>query len=158
MLAELPEAEFDAYVERMVRHFADELVAAREFEPDEARAKSRRALETHLPQGRATPGHHFRVILDDGERAGVVWFAEQLGETPPRVYLFDIAVDEARRGRGLGTAVLHALEREARALGAHELVLSVFHHNAGAVRLYERLGFEPRERDAYGMRMALRLT
>ena len=98
------------------------------------------------------------MILHGDERAGAVWFAEQLDEEPPRIYLFDIAIDADRRGQGLGSATLRALADEARALGARELVLSVFHHNAGAVRLYRRLGFEPRERDDHGMRMALRVS
>ena len=154
MLEPMSDAEAERDFERIIAVFAEALVAAREWPDEEARIRARRKTEEVLPQGACTPGHHFRNIVIDGGSAGTLWFAEQLDETPPRVYVFDIAVDEDRRGHGIGSRALGALEEEARALGAQQIMLSVFHHNAGAVRLYSRLGYVPGERDEYGMRMA----
>jgi ribosomal protein S18 acetylase RimI-like enzyme len=54
-------------------------------------------------------------------------------------YVASIAITDAWRGRGLGTALLRDLIAEARSAGA-PLRLSVFAANP-ARRLYERLGF-----------------
>ena len=48
----------------------------------------------------------------------------------------------ARRGEGLGTAVLRAIVEKLVAGGATNIVLNVDQHNLGARRLYERHGFE----------------
>ena len=50
-------------------------------------------------------------------------------------------VDAARRGRGLGRAVLHALELHARGLGVRRLVLETGVHQREAIALYRGAGF-----------------
>jgi ribosomal protein S18 acetylase RimI-like enzyme len=52
-----------------------------------------------------------------------------------------VAVAEAARGRGLGTAVMGELGRWAAAAGAGTTYLQVMAANAPAIALYERLGF-----------------
>jgi ribosomal protein S18 acetylase RimI-like enzyme len=55
--------------------------------------------------------------------------------------LYSIAVADAARGRGLGEALVHAVERAARARGSTRVRLEVRQDNGGAIRLYERLGY-----------------
>ena len=55
-------------------------------------------------------------------------------------YVRAIAVDEAQRGRGIGTLLLQALEENARAAGARRLALDVAAKNRKAQKLYERMG------------------
>jgi ribosomal protein S18 acetylase RimI-like enzyme len=55
--------------------------------------------------------------------------------------LYSIAVAHVARGRGVGEALVRAVERTARALGRRRLRLEVRQDNAGAIRLYERLGY-----------------
>ena len=62
------------------------------------------------------------------------------GQDCPEVHGLWVAPD--RRGDGIGTAMLHEAERAARARGADCLALGVEVDNAGAERLYRRLGFE----------------
>lgn len=58
-----------------------------------------------------------------------------------------IAAAAAQRGRGTGTALMQAVTDWARAAGASEVCLNVFEFNGGAVRLYERLGYQTRSRN-----------
>lgn len=53
-----------------------------------------------------------------------------------------IAVDPAWRGRGVGTALLRAAEAWARERGATRMNLGLDAFNTGALRLYERMGYE----------------
>jgi len=55
--------------------------------------------------------------------------------------LYSIAVDDAARGRGIAKALLRAVERGARARGCMRLRLEVAQKNAGAIALYEKLGY-----------------
>ncbi len=52
-----------------------------------------------------------------------------------------IAVSEASRGLGLGTALMVRAEERAREMGKHKMTLQVIGENTGAIRLYERLGY-----------------
>jgi aminoglycoside 6'-N-acetyltransferase len=53
-----------------------------------------------------------------------------------------ISVASAARGRGIGTALMLAAEEWARAHGAERMDLGLDAANTGALRLYERLGYE----------------
>lgn len=54
---------------------------------------------------------------------------------------FSVYVAREARGRGVGDALLGALEARARALGYHKLVLAAFPENVAGMRLYARHGF-----------------
>ena len=53
-----------------------------------------------------------------------------------------IGVREAAGGRGVGTALLEALSAWARSRGVHRLELTVMAHNARAIALYRKCGYE----------------
>lgn len=57
------------------------------------------------------------------------------------VFLYDLAVDPARRRRGLGRDLLLGMLRRARGEGARRAVLQVVEGNAAATALYASLGF-----------------
>lgn len=62
-----------------------------------------------------------------------------------------VLIDPARRGEGLGTALLHEIVRVGfDGLGLHRLQLGVYDFNLGAIACYERAGFviEGRLRDS----------
>jgi GNAT superfamily N-acetyltransferase len=94
------------------------------------------------------PGDFGIVAEEGGEPLGAAWWryfqavAPGYGfvdESTPEV---SAAVLPAHRGRGIGTALLRALEHEAREQGIKRLSLSVERDNPAAA-LYERLGFRP---------------
>ena len=53
----------------------------------------------------------------------------------------NVVVDEAYRGKGLGTRLMAALLEEGRGCGMKEFTLEVRVSNQRAIRLYESLGF-----------------
>jgi len=59
-------------------------------------------------------------------------------------YLAELYVAPARRGRGLGRAIMEAALREARARGADTMDIGVDDPDLAARRLYESLGFSNR--------------
>jgi ribosomal protein S18 acetylase RimI-like enzyme len=59
----------------------------------------------------------------------------------PLVNVHDVAVLPTYRGRGVAAAMLRLAEEIARARGACKMTLEVLQGNAGAISLYERLGF-----------------
>jgi ribosomal-protein-alanine N-acetyltransferase len=85
---------------------------------------------------------YYLVGVDDARPDEVVAYA---GLLAPRGSgqgdIQTIAVDPARRGAGLGRALMHALIDEARRRGAAELFLEVRADNPVARTLYESLGF-----------------
>ncbi len=108
-------------------------------------------LETELrsPEERAEwlathgPRHPVLVAVDD---AGTVLGWGSLNVFNPRraydhVVDFSLYVAREHRGRGIGDALLGALEQRARMLGYHKMVLAAFPTNAPGKRLYERHGF-----------------
>jgi len=63
------------------------------------------------------------------------------GVGPHEFIVESLAVDPEFRGLGVGTALMHAAEARARALGKRTMSLGVITENAGAIRLYQRLGY-----------------
>src|SRR5437867_9134093 len=59
----------------------------------------------------------------------------------PAGVLYDIVVDPAHRGRGVGRSLLDATITALKAKGAPRVVLSTAEKNAAAQRLFERAGF-----------------
>lgn len=78
----------------------------------------------------------------DGKIEGIALFYEGLGSfrAKPFLYLEDLVVTEAARGRGVGEALMAVLAREAVARGALRLDWAVLDWNVHAMRFYERLG------------------
>lgn len=109
-------------------------------------------LETQLrtPEERAEwiaahgPRHPVLVAVD---AAGMVIGWGSLNSFNPRavydhVVDFSVYVERAQRGRGVGDALLGALETRARRLGYHKMVLAALPSNAPGMRLYERHDFQ----------------
>lgn len=58
------------------------------------------------------------------------------------LYISNISVDPDMRGKGVGSALIMYAETLARKHGYRRMLLDVSTKNAGAYRLYERMGFE----------------
>jgi phosphinothricin acetyltransferase len=108
-------------------------------------------LETELrtPEERAAwlaargPRHPV-IVAVDAEGSLLGWASlNPFNPRPAYDHVADFSVYVARehRGRGVGDALLGALEERARGLAYHKLVLAAFPGNAAGMRLYQRHGF-----------------
>lgn len=89
---------------------------------------------------RATPFRHFRVARQDAD-TGLTGYAIS-GRSGPAGYLQRLAISPNQQGQGAGAAlVVDGLRWMAR-WGATQVWVNTPRHNTGALRLYERLGFE----------------
>lgn len=109
-------------------------------------------LETQLrtPEDRAewlaTRGLRHPVLVAVDHSGVIVGWGSLNPFNPRPVYDhvadFSVYVAREQRGRGIGDALLSALEVRARALGYHKMVLAAFPSNAPGMRLYERHEFQ----------------
>ncbi len=81
--------------------------------------------------------HIYVVRMDDCRVAGFCAFWLVMDE----IHINNVAMRPQFRQQGIGTALLQHVLAEARTLGARRATLEVRASNAGARRLYERLGF-----------------
>jgi len=91
---------------------------------------------------------HDIVILvaeDDGDVLGYTFAGiegyDYMELRGPAGVLYDIVVDQAHRGRGIGQALLDATLAELKTRGAPQVVLSTAERNESAQRLFARAGF-----------------
>ncbi|MBA2379683.1 MAG: GNAT family N-acetyltransferase, partial [Blastocatellia bacterium] len=56
------------------------------------------------------------------------------------IYIYDLAVDEAHRRRGIATALINKLREIARERGAWVIYVQADHGDDPAIKLYESLG------------------
>lgn len=84
------------------------------------------------------------AAMDDDRTVGVAvcFRSYSTFKARPLINIHDLAVLPEYRGRGVGTALLAAVEGRARTDGCCKLTLEVLDDNFGAHRLYQSLGFE----------------
>lgn len=133
--------EFSAFRERAIREYAAEHVRAGNWTAEEAVQRAARQTDELLPDGVDTPG--MLLLVAETAAAGTVglaWVAMDGEARQPWIY--DIEIVAGQRGRGLGRALLEAIEAEVRRQGGSTLGLHVFGSNTVARRLYESAGYQ----------------
>jgi RimJ/RimL family protein N-acetyltransferase len=143
-LVTMSEEAFTEFRTIAVANYASELATSegRSLDANDV-VRADASLNRMLPQGRGTPGHRFFILhATDGSVAiGSLWLGESASEHGRSAFIYDIFVRPEHRGQGYGTHALQAAEAWARTLGCLHIDLQVFGHNAGAQRLYSRLGY-----------------
>ena len=104
------------------------------------------SVKAALPAVLAARPHYLGwIAFVDGQPAGLVNCFEGVStfRAQPLLNIHDIAVAARFRRRGIGAALLAAVEAEARARGCCKITLEVLENNVGAIAAYRRAGFEP---------------
>jgi ribosomal protein S18 acetylase RimI-like enzyme len=134
----------------------------RALDDDDLSAAARLLHDFNVEFGDATPGPdalaaRLRALLDGGdtivllggpedpEGLAVLRLRPALWSAALEAYLAELYVVPARRGHGLGRALLEAAMDAARAAGADHIDLGTSVDDVAARGLYERLGFTNRE-------------
>ena len=89
------------------------------------------------------------VARVDGVIVGSLTLAVFRIPTGVRAWIEDVVVDEAARGQGVGEALNQEALHIAKQLGAITVDLTSRPSRAAANRLYQRLGFTPRDTNVY---------
>ena len=90
------------------------------------------------------------LVVHDGETIGFLTLRE--GQHPSREYsqylrIVNLAIDEAHRGRGHGTAVVERVRELARERGCDHLKVACEWDNEDARRFYRETDFRPKQVD-----------
>jgi GNAT superfamily N-acetyltransferase len=135
-------AEFAAFRSHAVREYAAAHVRAGHWTAETAQRRAAEETDRLLPQGLQTPA--MLLLVGEGEADGVVGTAWVASEQPERVgaWLYDIEIVPEQRGKGYGSGLLAALERQLAGLGVQSLGLNVFADTPVARGLYESSGYE----------------
>jgi ribosomal protein S18 acetylase RimI-like enzyme len=133
--------EFADWHAAHTRRYADGMVEFAGMTREAADQKAAADIASVLRDGLATEGLRVWAIEDD---RGCVVGSVMLGIRQGEAWLYDIVVDEQKRGRGLGRAAMLALEDEIRSLGFPSVGLNVWGGNEIARSLYRSLGYAER--------------
>jgi ribosomal protein S18 acetylase RimI-like enzyme len=141
-LRPMTDDELASYGETQEDGYAQQMVDFGGIAEADATAKARVDMERYWPGGRPAEGHHVFAAEVDGEVIGHLWLSLRSPEdVAGQGWIFDIEIDETRRGQGLGRQLMLAAMDKAKAMGCTSIKLNVFGSNDIAIRLYQSLGF-----------------
>lgn len=82
-------------------------------------------------------GYCFCVLMEQPKKEYMVQFKT--------IYIDDLCVDKAYRGRRVGTALFDFVKKYAKNLGCYDITLNVWEGNECAQRFYNKLGMRVKE-------------
>ncbi|PPF23643.1 GNAT family N-acetyltransferase [Rathayibacter rathayi] len=132
-LASWMRVQRSAYIEDRMRAGDDEAAATRNADA---------SYERYFPDGSPAARHDVLVVVEEGRAVGSLWLGPHPSGLDGVWYVWDVQIDAAQRGRGLGRAAMLLAEAHVRARGGSALALNVFGFNTPARALYESLGYE----------------
>lgn len=108
-----------------------------------------------LMESLASPSSHFFAIVEDDDHiAGCATLCVYDSPTGKKASLEDVVVSSNYRGQGLGVLLVqHVIEYAKSELRNVDIHLTSSPHRVAANKLYQRMGFEKRETNAYEMRV-----
>lgn len=114
---------------------------AREFDDVESYA-SKPPAEGYLAQSLAKPDVIALVARDDNAIVGglVAYELPKLEQARSEIYIYDLAVAEAHRRKGIATALINELRAIARTSGAWVVYVQADYGDEPAIALYTKLG------------------
>ena len=102
----------------------------------------------------AASSHFFAIVNDDDHIAGCATLCVYDSPTGQKASLEDVVVSSKYRGQGLGELLVqYVIEFARRELRNVDIHLTSSPHRVAANKLYQKLGFEKRETNAYEMRV-----
>jgi ribosomal protein S18 acetylase RimI-like enzyme len=139
----MTDAQYDVMRTPALEEFAADLARSAHAPVDDAiRARAAHFYPETLTEATAVEGAHINRVIDgEGNDVGLLW----LGRSPDNAhtgFVYDVIIEEAHRGKGLGRAAMVAAEDLLRADGCTRVALNVWGWNHRAMALYEALGYQ----------------
>lgn len=119
--------------------------------PDLFRSGAQKYDENALLELLADPRRPILAAIVDGKLAGYAFCILQETKNDPVLcdrkvlYIDDLCVDEAIRGKGIATALYSRVLEYARELGCDAVTLNVWCGNDNAMKFYEKCGLKPQK-------------
>ena len=101
---------------------------------------------------------HLLLAEVDGKVAGMLTLSHYLAPTGLKMWIEDVVVDEAMRGRSLGRRLVERAVEYARTLGPGTLMLTSRPSREAANALYRSCGFTFKETNNYTMKITIGKT
>lgn len=132
--------EYDKYLEKSIKNYADELVKSGISDEEKSISVSKKTFFSLLPDGLKTKDNYLYFTYYHEELVGFIWYGFRNKE---QAFIYDFYIEENMRRKGFGKMVITACEEDARKKGAKSIGLHVFGHNKAAIALYESLDYIP---------------
>ena len=122
-----------------------------QIRPDLFRCGAQKYDQQALMDLFADPNRPILAAIIDGKLAGYAFCILQEVRNDPVLcdrkvlYIDDLCVDEAIRGKGIATALYARVTQYARELGCHAVTLNVWCGNDSAMAFYEKCGMKPQK-------------
>ena len=133
--------EFAEWLPRMRDDYRQAMIDDAGVSPEGAAEKAATDMELLFPGDGPSAEQLVFVVEAEGEAVGELWLCERDDMGRRTVFIYDIHVGDAFRGRGYGKAAMLLTEEEARRRGIDRIALNVFGGNTVARRLYLSLGY-----------------
>ena len=138
-LEALQQDDFERFLEREVRGYAEDHVRNGNWPEEGALERSRKEFEFHLPDGIHTQDQYLWSLVDDSNRKiGVLWVQVK----DKKAFIFDFVIDEEFRGQGFGKQSLAAMDEKLKSMDVDSVGLHVFGDNITAQELYKKAGYQ----------------
>jgi GNAT superfamily N-acetyltransferase len=134
--------EFAAWLPAMRDRYAEDMIKDADLPPERASSKAAEDIERLFPGGEPSAEQLVFIIETDGRAVGDLWLAERDDSFQRCLFVFDVRLDEAARGKGYGRAAMTFAEEEARRRWHDRVALNVFGKNEVARNLYRSLGYD----------------
>jgi ribosomal protein S18 acetylase RimI-like enzyme len=138
-LAPMQQEDFEPYIERGIREYAEGHVKNGNWSAEEALERSRKEHQQLLPDGLESKNQYLFSIIDASDhKLGILWVNIENG----RAFIYDFRIDEAQRGKGYGKQALMALDEKLKSMNLESVGLHVFGDNFIAQELYKKMGYQ----------------
>jgi len=125
---------------------------------EQHRAEVDQMVPMLLPEGLDTPGHTFRIAVDEAsDEIAFVWIGTVPGMAPDTRFLFDIVVRPEHRRKGHAREVMKKILDDLSSEAVKNVILQARSDNGPALSLYESLGFARTETSEDGKQVQMAL-
>lgn len=137
-LEPLQQEDFERFLARGIREYAEDHVRNGNWPAEGALERSRKEFEHYLPEGIHSKDQYLWSIQNGDDKIGILWV--QVKDL--KAFIFNFVIHEEFRGKGLGKQALLALDEKLKSMNVETVALHVFGDNVNAQELYKKMGFK----------------